>query len=76
MAKPVYGIKVTMHPIRRYLAKVKLTQADFARMTGITPGQLNDIIQGRSYMGRKKAIQVERITRGAVRLEDLAKWSP
>lgn len=62
------------HPISRYIENEGITQAEFARRAGITPQQLHDVINGRSYLGRHNSLAVTRITRGSVTLEQLIRW--
>ena len=64
------------HPIRRYIERQEITQVEFARRARLKPAFLNDVIQGRSYLGRKNALEVVRVTGGAVSLEELSTWEP
>ncbi len=71
-----YGTNVPMHPIRKYLERLGISQREFARRAGVKPSSLNDVIQGRSHLGRENALNVVRITGGEVTLEELLTWKP
>ncbi|MCH8891337.1 MAG: hypothetical protein IH827_09720, partial [Myxococcales bacterium] len=43
---------------------------------GITTSTLNDVLQGRHYMGRRNALEVVRVTGGSITLEELLIWEP
>ena len=51
-----------------------MTQVEFAQRARLKPAFLNDVIQGRSYLGRKNALEVVRMTGGSVTLEELLTW--
>ena len=53
-----------------------MTQVEFAQRARLKPAFLNDVIQGRSHLGRKNALEVVRITGGSVTLEELLTWEP
>lgn len=65
-----------MHPIRRYVEKVGITQAEFAGRADLSPQFITDVIRGRSQLGRNSALALVAASGGALTLEELFQWRP
>ena len=65
-----------MHPILKHLKRHDTTQAKFARLMGVTPQHLCDVLHGRSFFGRKNSRRVVKVSGGEVTLEALLAWQP
>jgi len=64
-----------MHPLRSYCNRHGLRQIHLAAKMGISPQFLNDVLKGRSYLGRRSALKAVEVTGGEVTLADLATWT-
>lgn len=53
-----------------YLTSVGLSQGDFAGLLGVTQGQVSHWITGRSRMLLDTALKIEKITKGAVTVQE------
>ena len=65
-----------MHPILRYIEKEGLTKAEFARRAGFSPQFLQDVLNGRTPLGRVSALGVVGAADGALTLEQVLTWQP
>lgn len=59
------------HPITRYCSEHKITRAELARRSGLSPQFLNDVVKGRRQLGRISAYQLLSATDGALTLDTL-----
>ena len=60
-----------MHLILRYIRRHKMTQVAFARLVGLSPQYVNDLVLGRHVAGRNAAIKIEDGTRGEITVQEL-----
>ena len=57
--------------IQAYLEKHKLSQEQFGRKVGVTQGAVWQWINGRVQVDPKRAIKIERATRGQIKRHEL-----
>jgi DNA-binding transcriptional regulator YdaS (Cro superfamily) len=63
------------HPILLYMRKEKIrTQTEFARLVGLSPQYVNDLIHGRAGCGRNAALKIRQGTQNGISLEALVTW--
>ena len=60
-----------MEKIRSFLKQNKMLQSDFARLVGLSPQFINDLLRGRSRCGVYSARKIQRYTGGQIRAADL-----
>ncbi len=58
-----------MTALGEYLKKHKITQTEFARTLGITQATVSRLASGAAYPRLRMAVQIERLTDGAVDVE-------
>jgi transcriptional regulator with XRE-family HTH domain len=56
--------------LKKYLSKNGVSQADFARRIAATPGAITRWVQGNRRPNLDQMREIERVTRGQVRVED------
>jgi hypothetical protein len=59
------------HPINRYCKKRKITRAELARRSKLSPQFLADVVVGRRFLGRKSALAIVEATNGDLSLDEL-----
>jgi DNA-binding transcriptional regulator YdaS (Cro superfamily) len=64
------------HPIRRWCRRKKKTQVELARLAGISPQYVCDIIAGRTRCGRDGGLAIVKATGGEITLAEILTWEP